>query len=192
MGRRPLKNLPEWAQEVDKKEYRAHVRWLRRLLREACVTRTPMINMRIDEASRQRILAKFLERKLNALAQSDSDPEANPRPYIMLAEAIGKAYERWREAVFDLVPNIEKERMPARLGLPDIMKPIIKKAGNLYDEMLARCKDHPPDPLEPATTTQIENPELRVSEQTGNTQPDRVHVPSGVRLKVESVTPSQG
>lgn len=130
MGRRPLIALPEWQGEEGKRAYRKHVRWLRKLLRNASIGRTPLINMRIDEAGRLRTLAILLEHQLDTFLQTNPEPERNPRPCILLVEAIGKAHQRWRSAVLELLPNAPV----AGMGLADIMKPIILRANRVLAE----------------------------------------------------------
>ena len=54
-----------------------------------------------------------------------------------LFETFGKAQERLRRAMNEFEDLCEKAGAPARLGLPDIMKPILKKAEGVMEKAIA-------------------------------------------------------
>jgi len=126
------------------------VRRLRRLFKSRGVTETPLIALRVDDLCASLLLAQRAEDALVRLPTLDPDPSKVVGERAAAAiESAGRARERLRKAMKELEQACAKMGTPVDIGIADRMKPIMRKAAGVIEEM-ASPRTNPSDPAHPA------------------------------------------
>lgn len=145
MRREKEANAPLWATEDEKKEYGEHVHKIQCMFRKRGVGKTPLLDMRIGDVVALELLVRYLEKALGPASEACEDREKQVRTQLLFVDAIGKASEKRRKAMSELELYLGKTSAPSEIGLPDLMKPIMKKAEGVFEEALARGDGDAPD-----------------------------------------------
>jgi hypothetical protein len=132
-----------WMTDEERKVWRLLGRRLRNWARKRGVPGSPLLLLRIREIGVLIILGYRLEARLD-LSGDPVEPPADlpcktrptPAPAAVL-ESVAKHWEKTRKAINELEAHCggAKPDAPVRLGIADVMKPIMKKAQAILERL---------------------------------------------------------
>ena len=134
-----------WMSDGDRTAHRRMLTALRRFVHRMGVKETPLLALHAADLTATALLVGRMERELAGFAagagetmpnHDTRETDARLRALIALADAIGKTRERMRKAMKELEDYCTRAGTPIDAGIADIMKPIVKKADGVLEEIL--------------------------------------------------------